>query len=314
MTIEVLIAGAGQLGSRYLQGMAAYAEPLSIWVLDSSEASLARARQRWEEVASTGDAHRVRYVERVTDLPELLDLAVVATTADVRPELSLAIATQAKVENWIYEKVLAQDSSGLRMLADCVGSGRAWVNTPRHLWSLYRQLRQRFGGEPLSARFEGFQGLACNTIHYLDFVSRWNNADVAVVDTRDLEPQWQPAKREGFYEVEGQLRAEFSDGSRLLLASGAGGEEYKVTLQSGAQEWHVFEAKGYATSGQGERIEGDSALQSALTAPLMADIFHRGTCQLPTLERSVQQHEKFLTALLAHWHACGNAGDLLPIT
>ena len=42
MSNNLLIAGAGQLGSRYLQGLALFDKPLNIWVYDISEASLER--------------------------------------------------------------------------------------------------------------------------------------------------------------------------------------------------------------------------------------------------------------------------------
>ena len=46
----ILIAGAGQLGSRYLQGLANCQNNLNIFVLDISEQSLQIAKQRWEQV------------------------------------------------------------------------------------------------------------------------------------------------------------------------------------------------------------------------------------------------------------------------
>lgn len=314
MKHDILLAGAGQLGSRYLQGMAKYDAPLSIWVLDPSRDSLSRAGQRWDEVAGPDTIHAVRYVEQITDLPRTFSLAVLSTTADVRPELAVAISAHARIENWVCEKVLAQNSAGLRAIEGCVANRRAWVNTPMYMWPLYRRLRDRFDNQPVIAHFQGFRGLACNAIHYIDLVARWNDADIIRIDTSGLQAQWHPAKRDGFHEIEGRLDVDFSDGSRLTLTSGNGGEEYQVVLQCDGQKWHVSEAKGCAVSAAGQRIEGGTGFQSSLTAPMMAEIFEHGTCALPTLEQSIRQHEPYLQALLAHWHASGNSGNLLPIT
>ena len=53
MSAAILIAGTGQLGSRYLQGMANCRNTLDIYVQDISEQSLQIAKQRWEQVVKT---------------------------------------------------------------------------------------------------------------------------------------------------------------------------------------------------------------------------------------------------------------------
>ena len=50
MSATILITGAGQLGSRYLQGLNNCRETLDIYVNDISEQSLQIAKQRWEQV------------------------------------------------------------------------------------------------------------------------------------------------------------------------------------------------------------------------------------------------------------------------
>ena len=49
MAYNILIAGAGQLGSRYLQGLSKFKDLLNIYVFDISDDSLKMAQSRWEE-------------------------------------------------------------------------------------------------------------------------------------------------------------------------------------------------------------------------------------------------------------------------
>ena len=51
---NVAIIGAGQLGSRHLQGLKLAASPLSITVMDSSEESLKVAKARYEDTSTIG--------------------------------------------------------------------------------------------------------------------------------------------------------------------------------------------------------------------------------------------------------------------
>lgn len=317
MRRKLLLVGAGQLGSRYLQGMAKYEHPLQIWVCDPSVASLERAAERWTEMGAACEAHELHWISDISESSGEFDIAVLATTADVRPELSQSIAAHLTIKNWVMEKVLAQSLEGLESLQNAVGpKSAAWVNTPMHMWSLYKQLRQQFPNNiPVNACFAGFRGLACNAIHYIDFVSRWNGARVTEVDTSGLERSWYPAKRKGFYEVDGELNLVFDDGSKLRMVTGANLPPYSVHISAADQKWQVSESEGLAVSADGKHIAGGAAFQSQLTAPLLEAIFHKGECDLPTLKQSEQQHRAFLTSLLQHWNAVmPERTDILPIT
>lgn len=315
MKHKVLIAGAGQLGSRYLQGLSQLIESLEIHVFDPSPESLVRAEQRWNEMQPRA-AHEVRYVTSLSSLPKNMDLAIVATTADVRAWLVAEIARHADISYWVLEKVLAQSVGEIADLQRTLQGRSAWVNTPMHLWPLYRNTRQIYQGSvPVEASFEGFRGLACNAIHYIDFVSRWNGATVTQVDASRLKPEWYAAKRDGFYEIDGDICVSFSDGSKLKVGSDRDNLGYQVKLKIGLDEWSVSEKEGEAQSADGRIVEGGIEFQSQLTAPMVQAIFADQPCGLPTLEESGQQHTLFLNALLAHWNEhMPNKLDRLPIT
>ena len=316
MRPSVLIAGAGQLGSRYLQGLAASEEALDILVFDVSAESLSRAEKRWNKVESRTN-HRVTYVTGLGALPRTLHLAIVATTADVRADLVERIAAGSHVRYWILEKVLGQNREDLYRIERVLRSGsEAWVNTPRHQWELYRTLRGQYSDSPaMEATFENFSGLVCNAIHFVDFVCRWSGTQLVEVDTTGLHAEWYESKRPGFYEVDGRLEMRFSDGSRLSLASQRDNLAYSASLRMKGQEWKIDEANGIASTADGRKIEGRTGFQSQLTAPTVSAILAGVPCGLPTLTESIQQHEVFLDTLIAHWNTrMPNKVDRLPIT
>jgi hypothetical protein len=316
MKRKVLIAGAGQLGSRYLQGLAKVAEPLEIWVFDPLEGALTRAEERWKEMQPSAE-HAVRYVSSLDALPNSMDIAIVATTADVRAVLVAEIDRHADIRYWVLEKVLTQSVGEIAQLQAALSGGKsAWVNTPMHMWPLYRNIRALCpGGAPIEANFEGFRGLACNSIHYVDFVGRWNGAAVIGVDTSGLQGKWYLGKRDGFYEIDGEILIRFADGSKLRVASERSNLGYKAKLRVGSGEWEVSEAECSARCVDGRTISGGVAFQSQLTAPMVEAIFAGSPCGLPTLAESAQQHTFFLNALLEHWNRyMPNKVERLPIT
>ena len=50
MSTSVLIVGAGQLGSRYLQSLKKVKSSLNIYVVDINQNSLNIAKDRWDEI------------------------------------------------------------------------------------------------------------------------------------------------------------------------------------------------------------------------------------------------------------------------
>ena len=61
MKYRVAIIGAGQLGSRYLQGMASCKLPLDIIVIDPNQESLIQAQDRWNEVVTVNNIHSLEF-------------------------------------------------------------------------------------------------------------------------------------------------------------------------------------------------------------------------------------------------------------
>lgn len=316
MNRKVLIAGAGQLGSRYLQGLSKIVEPTEIWVFDISVDSLMRAQQRWSEMQPTV-THKVHYISALTALPANMDLAIVATTADVRVTLIADICKHTNIMNWVLEKVLAQSAAEIIELQKLLSNSQSvWVNTPMYLWSLYRKIRAMYPvNTPIEASFEGFRNLTCNAIHYIDFISRWNDAAIIEINTSGLESEWYAAKRQGFYEIDGKILANFSDGSKLKLQSERNSLGYKVQLKIAGDEWRVSESEGIAIAANGLAIHGEVEFQSQLTAPMTKAIFTGNPCGLPTLSESAQQHIPFLNILLDHWNQhMPEKRERIPIT
>jgi hypothetical protein len=313
---KILIAGAGQLGSRYLQGLAQCSDVLEIYVYDISDLSLKTASQRWCECEKKNQ-HKVFFVSSLKEVPLSIDIAVVSSTANVRLAIVNSISQGHSIKYWILEKVLSQSVGDNHKIRDLLkNSHGAWVNTPRYLSPLYFNLRGMYPDRPpIKVAFNGISGLACNAIHYIDLVARWAGIDVSHVDVSGLGG-WFEAKRPGFYEVSGVLRVLFEDDSVLTLSSenhnqDGGGAIFVV----GGYVWRVFENQGYALSEDGSRIDGDIGLQSEITAGLVNSILSSGACNLPSLEESIQAHNVFIDALAGHWsNFSGSQTSIVPIT
>ena len=319
-TPVVLLVGAGQLGSRYLQGLSAINEPLKISVVDPSENSLNLARDRFCQLDSKS-AHEVSYSTSLHNVSkgQDIDLALLVTPAHCRSLLVKEIARSYKVNAWILEKVLAQNCTQLDDIQKYLSGNRnVWVNTPRRLMDWHKRIYSRISAAasfPLHVHVSGASwGLACNAIHFIDLVSWWTNASVSSVETLELE-NWIESKRVGFFDVLGSLTVGYSDGSTLKLSSETGNKKLKITIKTREEKWLIDESAGQFTAPGLYQEHGKIILQSLLTPQIVRSILKNGNCELPTLSESIDQHRPFLSALLKHWNSIHRCNDLvLPIT
>jgi hypothetical protein len=314
----VLISGAGQLGSRYLQGLVKCRLPLKIMVHDSSLVSLERARLRWNEVLDPHSIHTVSYHSSIETLPHQIDVVILATTADSRPIVIRDIATHASVRFWVVEKVLAQNQSGLDEIVKHIGVGfNAWVNTPRRMMPWHREIKAQLGlGRPMTLKVQGGAWrLACNAVHFLDLLEWWSGETISGMTTDLLAPHWFESERRGFWEIAGTLSATFSGGASAHLCANQSSNGVRLEVTDGRLTWLIAEADGIANRSDGLAIVGRMQYQSEMTAPLVESILEGRGCDLPTLEESARLHRTFIHGMLEHWKRAGNAGaTAVPIT
>jgi hypothetical protein len=316
---SLLLVGAGQLGSRYLQGLVASKSDLEITVVDPSSESLEIAKSRWIEAGGDESPHQVRWLESLASNLQRVDVALVVTSSKGRADLIYKIANAIDVRYWVLEKVLTQSSEELvaiqSALAGCEG---AWVNTPRRMMSWHQSLKEVFAGRgPLEVSYSaGLWGLACNSIHFIDLVAWWSDEILMSVNTSSLDHHWHESKRAGYFEITGELAAHFSGGTSLRLNSKADAQALpiQVALRDGVF-WEVDEPAGTARSSSGEQLDGRIEFQSQISGRLVDDILQRGQCDLPSLDESSSMHTIFLDAMLAHWNLSQNRNDnRVPIT
>lgn len=300
----VVISGAGQLGSRHLQGLASCSLPLDIYIQDPSEDSLGTSQARWLEVVKPEESpHRLKPCRSIAELPQRADVAIVATPADVRPIIVAAIAQHAQVSYWLLEKVLARSDEAVQHIGHSIGASQAWVNIPRRTLPWHQAIKSALGtGRPMQLRIDGGDwGLACNAVHFLDMFAWLTDETLEAIDTQDLDTRWTPAKRPGNMEVMGTLQARFSGGSSAQLIARPGDVTYPFEFTDGEHSWQMDELAGTASRADGLSLPGRVPYQSEVTGALVQTLLETGRCNLPTLAQSAQMHSVFLGSLLSHW-------------
>ena len=296
--VRVAVIGAGLLGRRHLQSLNLCKNDIKVSVVDLSKVSLEQAEN---DLLNTRLAGLVECHQNIEELDENLDLAIVATTAKGRLEVLQALIKKG-VKRILLEKVAfnsVYDIGQAKGLIQGEGLG-LWVNCPRRLYPIYKDLKTRLQGRKITNfSINGSDyGLACNGIHYIDLFSYIADCDEYSFDLSRVS-EIVESKRNGYLEYFGELAGEFSNGSKFELncKNCNGSAQYTIKIFFAGGSVDIDEISGTLTidiDGDIEVIKFRLPYQSELTGPLVDKIIDTGTCELTGFVESMRIHTPFI--------------------
>ncbi len=323
MSNVILIVGAGNLGSRHLQGLTKVDRPLDIYLYDPSLESLRIAKERYDAVCT--DLNKTLTVlDTISSAPAKIDIAIVATTANVRLKVLKQIVGVLDIKKLLLEKVLFQDLRDYDAAAALLGDATCttWVNCAQRLWPFFKSLKERHANDPdLRITISGSNwGLGCNAIHNTDIAQfLWSGRakHEAFLDAQVID-----SKRSGFKEFTGELITSISSGGGLRQVSYARGSAPFTIIVDHPLEmliWNVSNSKLYTAKDETGWVPKVSDLfapfQSQLTTDVVTKMLSDRDCGLPNFETSARLHIETLTALLTGMRRHGvDFGTLCPVT
>ena len=315
---QVAIIGAGQLGSRHLQGLKGAASPLAITVMDSSKDSLQVSKERYEAVTAVGEKS-IEYVTSINELPKDFDLVIVATGSKPRATIIKSLLDNCSVKYLVLEKVLFPTLNDYKEIETLltVKQVRCWVNCPRRMFGMYKQIKETIDtSKPLYMTNAGEDwGLCCNAIHMIDLFMYLTEETTYSVETNFLNNEIEESKRGGYIEMTGKLKISTPKGNELTLISEKNftGEK-NFLIENGDYLYTISEGEGFWL--KNKKYGYSIPYQSQLTGVLADEILKTGGCSLTPYSLSALYHKPFIETMLAKYNAIQETPDnkLLPIT
>ena len=300
---EILLCGVGNIGRRYLEGLARL-EDVVIDILDPSDLNF--------EAAISVTPKRVK-LRRVTDvdLKTRYDLAIISTPAMGRANLVSQINNKSIIRFWILEKFLAQSLKGIFEI-QALRRSNSWVNTPRRITTAYNKIKELAEDEirEISICYPGLD-LGCNAIHYIDVCSWLGSSRVEEIEVRSSSG-WYPAKRLGYFMFDGIVDVYFENGTKLAINNSEDADVSGIKFITPKKTIHYEEISGdlsYGSTLLNVKIEK----QSEITPLIVFDLMNTNDCKLPRLEESIAQHIAFLNGL-ARDDRLRREDEIYPIT
>ncbi len=320
--MQIILIGAGQLGSRHLQAICKLQTSVHIDVVDLSSQALEVCKQRFEEVE-----HAKINATFLQEIPQnkTYNLAIIATASRVRAKVTEELIEKSKIQYILFEKVLftlSEDYSRIQKLLE-KHAIKAWVNCPRRMYPIYKNMAKIFEKDTcLNFVAQGGDwGLACNSIHFIDLVSYFTKEKNFIYLNNFLDKTIHESKREGYKELTGSLLAKGDKGSIITLSS-VQNSTAPLTIQIWGNQAHAYLGEHNSTCTlytqenrwKAQELPLHIPYQSELTNLFVEEIMQTGTCELTTFEESCALHTPLLEFFIKHMQEQGFSSLECPIT
>lgn len=302
MMKNVLLCGCGNIGFRHLQALSAMQTASHITIIEP----LVTAHPRIADHIVASTAEGVRTYTLLSALPENndpYDLAIIATSANIRRAVFEDIVEHHDVAVVLFEKVLFQklaDLDAVGQMLDQKGIA-GFVNCGRRGFASYRNLVAGLDQTvpvDMVARGAAY-GLASNAVHLLDLAEYLNHSALVNLDFSNLRQGSVPSKRDGFVEIFGTITGRLENGATVSITC----EDTKsialcIDIKAGDLQIEIDEIAGTQTvAGQ----QSTFAIQYVSGMPyLYDDALTTGQPGLTPYAASARQHRLYLQALQAH--------------
>jgi hypothetical protein len=321
----IVLIGAGELGSRHLQGLAKCDFAVKIEVLDPNEKSLAISKIRMAETRPNLNIQEVEYFQEMGGLASEIDLAIVSTSSNVRLSVLKELLQTKKVQNVLLEKVLFQSVGELDEAASLFEKtgAKVYVNCPKRGFESSKTIFENIrSSKNISYRVDGENwGLCCNAIHFIDTMAFYTGETFYRLDTSGLDKEILESKRSGFVEFSGKLVADFGHGRLLTLVSKKGpGISFETTIETDQKVIYLDEKQGrlkiVSKMDQKQEVIGcRTPFQSELTGDCVKKIIFKDFVGLPDYQTSARLHRPLIEGLLEFYNeSLKKTESRLPIT
>ena len=321
--MKIAIIGAGQLGSRHIQGALKVNSNIHIEVVEPSETSISLSKKRNQEVNTR---NKITYHQNIKCLNGKYEVVIISTNSDVRLGVIKALFNEVEIKNLILEKVVFQSIEEFNHLDELLKSSATsvYVNHPRRMYDFYKKLKEELkeNQETVShIHISGNDwGLACNGLHFIDLSAYLMESEPNEISNQFIQ-KITSSKRKGFIEFIGHLWINYTNHSSLLISSLQGQNKATCIDIITPNSRYKIEEGGRAIISTFKKSKWISdtpiktPFQSELTTILIEDILNNKKPQLTSLNLSKKCHYLFIESLKdAAFNIDKKVYSKLPIT
>ncbi len=213
----IVLIGLGLIGKRHLESLIKLKRKYTIYLIDVNLEALEFCKKK---ICKNINTHNLFFSNKMTNLPKFIDLAIIATNADKRREVTEKLIYRSSIKYIIFEKIAFQSITDFKKIIYLLNKKgiKSWVNCPRRCWPMYKKLKKKINQKPLAMRIEGNNwGMASNSVHCLDLLSYLIGENKFYLVNSNLHKKIYKSKRIFFYEFGGKFIIKSLYGSTIIF-------------------------------------------------------------------------------------------------
>lgn len=290
--MNFVIIGAGQLGSRHLQGLALLKEPFNIYLVDPSEDALKLSEARFHEIDQYKNKH-IYCLRSLQSLPKKIEFAIISTTSLYRLQALKGLLQHSEVKFLLLEKFLFPYKEEYKEAQQLLANSKtlSYVNCARRHFESYQNLKNNIqGSKKISLIVKGGNwNLGSNAIHFLDLFNYLVGEEI-IFDKNESKLNTFDSKHKGYIEFSGSLIGETKLKQRLEMYCTKGNNTWvSIEIQTDNGTYLIEESKQIINY-QGVSEKFPISYQSQLTNKTYEQLVTTGHCDLISFEQSVRLH------------------------
>ena len=301
---DVLIIGCGNIGKRYLESLNNVLNNLKInvYIIDPNTENITSALKLCNSDLINNvkviDYDYLQYLHKI-------DLAIVATCANIRKNIIINITDSNKIKYMILEKVLFNKIEDFDVIYQLLEKKqiKAWVNCPRRLWSVNQYIKNNHlkKGNTTMHIYGNNWNMACNAIHFIDLYSYFTAKKINKLFHHASFVTDSP-NRKNYKEITGTIYADNKTNSgRGLVVSCGINTTYSLNmiLINDNELLHVSDNRSISTltiinSEKIKMLEFNNEHLSQQIHQEISNILVDGECNLPNYLESASCHKPMI--------------------
>ncbi|MAZ79882.1 MAG: hypothetical protein CMD72_03970 [Gammaproteobacteria bacterium] len=323
--MNIAIIGCGNIGFRHLESILNINEFKTVYIVDSSKQSLIRCQNLASSINSS--YNNINYYSSIKELNSniSLDIAIIASNSSVRAALIKELYSKITPKHLILEKLLFTKISDLTYFLNFFKEykSKVWVN--QWLDSEVKYLSNLIPkNEKFNLTISGSQwGLCCNSVHFIEWFHAMSLRKKIKITGYNFKNIIE-AKRSGYYEIIGSIKASSNTGNTLLLDSDGQNnpdESINIDLLSPSIKisciWTDDRLIGHYVDQEGtkKQLKEKIEYQSQRTHKVILELINSNKCNLPSYKTSYEQHLLFYPLFNEYFKENGfNTQNGIPIT
>ncbi len=314
---NILIVGLGNIGRRYLEGLANSRSDYTLHLLEKNKKKI---NELQEYLNKKKFNNQILVYSNPNLLPKKIYLSINSTTANCRVEVLKSIIKNRFIKFWIFEKPLGQSLSDINYFNKKLFKKNSWVNLPRTNFKHYKIIKNLLKNEKVvKLEVSGNNwGLCCNGIHFIYLFSWLLNSELKTIDFSKLN-KWRKTKRKSFWEIDGILNLKFKNKIEGVLKATLNQKERKscsLTIFTKKKKYFLNEITNKLFINGKLKMSGISKpLISNTISKTLIDLKKENKCNLPSVYSTLNHHSLFLKGLIKNWRVSSKSNkNIVPIT